>query len=123
VFALILLKIFSIDWLELPKKVWQRMAWREGANTELTGRFAAVRGRPAHRDYQCSTPSPEEWRLIEWPADEPEPTNCVLSTLPATISRERWWTLQNCVDGSSGTPSISGWNSQGGRPPNRGNFR
>ncbi len=34
-----------------------------------------------------STPRPGEWRLIEWPTDEPEPTKYFLSTLPATISR------------------------------------
>jgi len=32
-------------------------------------------------------PRPEEWCLIEWPTDEPEPTKYFLSTLPANISR------------------------------------
>ena len=73
--------------LDLPKKAWRRITWREGTNTKLASRFAAVRVRPAHRDYQRSTPRPEEWCLIEWPADEPEPTKYFLSTLPATISR------------------------------------
>jgi len=73
--------------LELPKKAWRRVTWREGTNTKLAARFAAVRVRPAHRDYQRSTPRPEEWCLIEWPADEPEPTKYFLSTLPANLSR------------------------------------
>ncbi len=73
--------------LDLPKKAWRRVTWREGTNTELASRFAAVRVRPAHRDYQRSTPRPEEWCLIEWPANEPEPTKYFLSTLPASISR------------------------------------
>ena len=73
--------------LELPKTAWRRLTWREGSNTKLPSRFAAVRVRPAHRDYLRSTPRPEEWCLIEWPADEPEPTKYFLSTLPATISR------------------------------------
>jgi SRSO17 transposase len=73
--------------LDLPRQAWRRVTWREGTNTKLTSRFAAVRVRPAHRDYQRSTPRPEEWCLIEWPADEPEPTKYFLSTLPATISR------------------------------------
>jgi SRSO17 transposase len=73
--------------LELPKKAWRRVTWREGTNTRLASRFAAVRVRPAHRDYERSTPRPEEWCLIEWPPDEPEPTKYFLSTLPATISR------------------------------------
>ena len=46
-----------------------------------------MRVRPAHRDYKRSTPRPEEWCLIEWPTDEPEPTKYFLSTLPANISR------------------------------------
>ena len=73
--------------LDLPQKAWRRVTWREGTNTKLTSRFAAVRVRPAHRDYERSTPRSEEWCLIEWPLDEPEPTKYFLSTLPATISR------------------------------------
>jgi SRSO17 transposase len=73
--------------LDLPQKAWRRVTWREGTNTKLTSRFAAVRVRPAHRDYERSTPRPEEWGLIEWPLDEAEPTKYFLSTLPATISR------------------------------------
>jgi SRSO17 transposase len=73
--------------LGLPKKAWRRVTWREGTNIDLASRFAAVRVRPAHRDYHRSTPRPEEWCLIEWPADEPEPTKYFLSTLPAAISR------------------------------------
>jgi SRSO17 transposase len=73
--------------LDLPKRAWRRVTWREGTNTKLASRFAAVRVRPAHRDYHRSTPRPEEWCLIEWPADEPEPAKYFLSTLPANISR------------------------------------
>ena len=73
--------------LALPKQAWRRVTWREGTNTKLASRFAAVRVRPAHRDYERSSPRPEEWCLIEWPADEPEPIKYFLSTLPATISR------------------------------------
>ena len=73
--------------LELPVNAWRRVTWREGSNTKLASRFAAVRVRPAHRDYHRTTPRPEEWCLIEWPADEVEPTKYFLSTLPETISR------------------------------------
>jgi SRSO17 transposase len=73
--------------LDLPKRAWRRVTWREGTNTKLASRFAAVRVRPAHRDYHRSTPRPEEWCLIEWPADEPAPTKFFLSSLPANISR------------------------------------
>ncbi len=73
--------------LALPQQAWRRVTWREGSNATLSSRFAAVRVRPAHRDYEGSKPRDEEWCLIEWPADEPEPTKYWLSTLPAKISR------------------------------------
>jgi SRSO17 transposase len=73
--------------LGLPRRAWRQVTWREGTNTKLTSRFAAVRVRPAHRDYHRAMPRPEEWCLIEWPTDEPEPTKYFLSTLPANISR------------------------------------
>jgi SRSO17 transposase len=73
--------------LGLPKRAWRRVTWPEGTNAKLTSRFAAVRVRPAHRDYHRSTPRPEEWCLIEWPTGQPEPTKYFLSTLPANISR------------------------------------
>ena len=73
--------------LTLPQEAWRRVTWREGSNTTLSSRFAAVRVRPAHRDYEGSKPRDEEWCLIEWPPDEAEPTKYWLSTLPAKISR------------------------------------
>ncbi len=73
--------------LALPRKAWRKTTWREGSNTTLASRFAAVRIRPAHRDYNRTTPRPEEWCLIEWPTDEAEPTKYWLSTLPANVTR------------------------------------
>lgn len=58
------------------------ITWREGAKAALTSRFAAVRVRPAHRDYWRATLRPEEWCLIEWPEGEKRPTTYWLSTLP-----------------------------------------
>ena len=71
----------------LPKRAWRRVTWREGSNAALVSRFAAVRVRPAHRDYNRTTPRPEEWCLIEWPAGEPDPTKYWLSTLPPATSQ------------------------------------
>jgi SRSO17 transposase len=51
----------------LPRKAWRRVTWREGSNTTLASRFATVRVRPAHRDYNRATPRPEQWCLIECP--------------------------------------------------------
>ncbi|NGO52235.1 IS701 family transposase [Allomesorhizobium camelthorni] len=66
----------------LPEDAWRRITWREGSKVPLASRFAAVRIRPAHRDYWRSAPRPEEWFLIEWPQGEVEPTKYWLSTLP-----------------------------------------
>lgn len=71
----------------LPRDAWRRVTWRQGTNAPLASRFAAIRVRPAHRDYNAATPRPEEWCLIEWPIGETEPTKFWLSTLPATTSR------------------------------------
>jgi SRSO17 transposase len=66
----------------LAEQAWRTIAWREGTNAVLSSRFAAVRVRPAHRDYWRSEPHPEEWLLIEWPDGATEPTKYWLSTVP-----------------------------------------
>ena len=70
----------------LPSPAWMDIGWRQGSKGTLRSRFAAVRVRPAHRDYKRTEPHPEEWILIEWPKKESEPTKYWLSTLPAKIS-------------------------------------
>jgi len=67
---------------------WRTVSWREGSNETLSSRFAAVRIRPASRDWKRSTPHPCEWLLIEWPEGEKEPTKYWLSTLPEDIPIE-----------------------------------
>jgi len=74
--------------MALPPAAYRKLTWREGTNTQLSSRFAAVRVRAAHRDYQLDLPRDEEWLLIEWPKGDPEPTKYFLSTLPADISRK-----------------------------------
>jgi len=72
--------------ISLPENAWRQVAWREGTNKKLSSRFAAVRIRPAHRDYWRSEPHAEEWFLVEWPQGEKEPTKYWLSTLPLDAS-------------------------------------
>lgn len=67
--------------LALPEQAWQTVTWREGGNATLSGRFAAVRVRPAHRDVKRSTPRPEEWFMVEWPEGEDAPAKYWFSTL------------------------------------------
>jgi SRSO17 transposase len=70
----------------LPTSAYRYITWREGADRKLRSRFAAVRVRPAHRDYEKAEPYPEEWLLIEWPEGEQEPTKYWLSTPPLHTS-------------------------------------
>jgi SRSO17 transposase len=72
--------------LGLPATAWKDIGWRQGSKGTLRSRFAAVRVRPAHRDYKRTEPHPEEWLLIEWPKNEPEPAKYWLSTLPERTS-------------------------------------
>jgi SRSO17 transposase len=84
--------------LGLLSSVFHNVTWREGTQRKLHSRFAAVRVRVAHRDYERAEPHPEQWLLIEWPKGEAEPTKYWLSTLPPAtklkdmvkIAKHRW---------------------------------
>jgi SRSO17 transposase len=84
--------------LELPLQAWKNVGWRPGTRHPLQSRFAAVRVRPAHRDFERTEPYPEQWLLIEWPSGEAEPTKYWLATLPAKTklnqlvrrAKQRW---------------------------------
>jgi SRSO17 transposase len=69
-----------------PARAWRCVTWREGSQSDLSSRFAALRVRPAHRDENRRTPWPEEWLLIEWPEGAKEPTKYFLSNLPPRTS-------------------------------------
>jgi SRSO17 transposase len=75
--------------LGLPAKAWRTIAWREGSAEPLISRFARVRIRVAHRDYNLSKSRPEEWLLIEWPKGESEPTKYWFSTCAEKIAFNR----------------------------------
>jgi SRSO17 transposase len=50
--------------MRLSSNAFQEVTWREGTDRKLRSRFAAVRVRPAHRDYEKAEPHAEEWLLI-----------------------------------------------------------
>jgi SRSO17 transposase len=83
---------------QLPPSAFHSVTWRQGSQRKLQSRFAAVRVRPAHRDYERAEPHPEEWLLIEWPRGEAEPTKYWVSTMPANtklkdlvkMAKQRW---------------------------------
>jgi SRSO17 transposase len=82
----------------LPASSWKDIIWREGTEHKLRSRFAAVRVRPAGRDYERAEPYLEEWLLIEWPRGEAEPVKYWVSTLPpqtklkplVKMAKHRW---------------------------------
>jgi len=84
--------------LSLPSTTFKEVTWREGTDRKLRSRFAAVRARSAHRDYEKAEPAAEQWLLIEWPRGENEPTKYWVSTLPPTtklkdlvkMAKHRW---------------------------------
>jgi SRSO17 transposase len=84
--------------MSLPSTAFTQVMWREAGERKLRSRFAAVRVRAAHRDYEKAEPHAEEWLLIEWPRGEAEPTKYWVSTLPPTtklkalikMAKQRW---------------------------------
>ena len=82
----------------LPNESFQNVTWREGTNTPLSGRFAAVRVRHAGGNVGKARLRPEQWLLIEWPVHESEPSKYFLSTLPedttlqdlVSVTHQRW---------------------------------
>ncbi len=68
--------------MSLPPQAFQTITWREGTNTSLRERFAAVRVRHAGGNVGKARLRPEQWLLIEWPASDAEPSRYFLSTLP-----------------------------------------
>ena len=81
--------------LALGDEAWRTIAWREGTNEKLKGRFARLRVRVAED-------GPEEWLLIEWPEDEKKPAKFWLSTLRPNISLAHLSTV-SAFDGVSVT--------------------
>jgi len=69
--------------LDLDRRRFRHVRWREGTNAPLSSRFAALRVRVSHGDPRRAELSPEQWLLIEWPRGESEPTKYWLSNLPA----------------------------------------
>ena len=82
----------------LSSSAFQSISWREGTNETLTGRFAVARVRHAGGNLGRARLWPQQWLLIEWPSNEPEPTKYWLSTLPehtplnelVSVAHRRW---------------------------------
>ena len=84
--------------LGLAAKAWKKLSRRQRVKREPASRFAALRVRPAHRDFERHEAHPEPWLLIEWPSGEAEPAKYWLSNLPPATklkelvapAKQRW---------------------------------
>lgn len=84
--------------MSLPPQAFQTITWREGTNTPLRERFAAVRVRHAGGNVGKARLRPEQRLLIEWPEKDEEPSKYFLSTLPedvtivelVSVAHQRW---------------------------------
>lgn len=63
-------------------QAFQTISWREGTYERLSGRFAALRVRHAGGKAGKARLRPLPWLLIDWPAEQAEPSKYVLPTLP-----------------------------------------
>jgi len=86
--------------IELGQGAFRRFTWREGPGGKLWSRFAFRRVKVAHNDGTDAGDREPTWLVIEWPADEKNPTKFVLTTLNRRLSKkeivrtfkERWRT-------------------------------
>ena len=93
------LPTFSVrQWARDHAGDFRQVTWRQGSQGAMSSRFAAWRVRPGHKVRAGKTPDPPLWLLVEWPADEKEPTKYYFSNLPRKTSlkklvftaRNRW---------------------------------
>ena len=78
--------------LNVDESAWEYVTWREGTNAPLSSWFTAFTVHVANEDSIQEGLPAEQWLLVEWPDDEPEPTKYWFGTLPAS------WTLAQLVN-------------------------
>ena len=85
-----------------PRKIWQRVTWREGTKGSMTSRFAAARVLPSHSYQHGGAKEEPLWLLAEWPEEQMTPTKFWLANLTGDTSllslvrlaKIRWWIEQ-----------------------------
>ena len=82
---------------------FRQVTWREGTKGALRSRFWARRVQTAHHGPFGQQPGKSVWLLVEWPAQEPEPTKYFLCDLPGRISLRRLGGWPRAGTGSSRT--------------------
>jgi SRSO17 transposase len=75
---------------ELAKDLdYRRVSWREGTKGMQSGRFAAIRVRPAPEHGRGREPEQPLWLIVQWSEEENAPWKFWLSNLPASTSVRR----------------------------------
>ena len=103
--------------LNLGKKAWRSVTWREGSNAPLASRFASVRVHVAARDYKRTTPHPVEWLLVECPKGEAAPTKYWPEDTPlATLVdyAKLRWRIERDYEELKGKLGLSHYEGRGG---------
>jgi SRSO17 transposase len=80
--------------LALAPEKWTSLSWREGTKGTMRSRFAAVLVEPANAATRTAGErEAQQWLLIEWPEDEPEPTHywLVSQTLGPDLIELVYW--------------------------------
>ena len=95
----------------LPKRAWRRLTWREGTNTTLAGRFAAVRVRPAHRDCSRPTHGPRSGCWSNGPRASRSLRNAGSLACRPQSRAGPWSTKPSCAGASNATIRTSSRNS------------
>ncbi len=75
--------------LQLGRKKFRSVMWRDGTRGPLWSRFARLRIVTEHDDGWDPAHREDLWLLIEWPDNEREPTKYTLSSLPPTVSKKK----------------------------------
>jgi len=86
----------SVGEVARQAKGWKKVRWREGTKGWLESRFLAMRVWPSHGFVRGEPPHKEVWLLMEWPAQEKEPTDYFLCDLPASYTLRRLVRLARC---------------------------
>ena len=101
--------------LSLPQSAFETIAWREGACEPLSSRFARVRVRPAHRDYNLDRAKAGGMASDRMAGGRGGANEILALNPPARRSTlHRLWITRSCAGASSAIISISNRKSASG---------
>lgn len=75
--------------LQIGRKGFRRVTWRQGTNRSLSARFAFRRVVPFHDDGIDPAVREDVWLVMEWEDGERKPTKFYFATLPPRITKKQ----------------------------------